>query len=200
MIRLSLTKDAYVPTSTCQPQSHLMLPNIAGNAPSSPCRLFKLGFQENLDEVLCRVTGKSLLQYATHSSVSPFKNQVSILRPIISSLQTYTPLWLIKMFYNKVTVTFTCPSRSILPRGFCVAGASPGLTEAEQRQHIPSYPNISCSNGITARIALKPSFKAIKNSHFAVRLLIACHNILRGDYKKYISVQSERPPVRQRGE
>lgn len=197
MIRLSLSKNAYVPTSTCQPQSHLKLPNIAGNAPSSPCRLFKLSLQQNLDEVLCCVTGKPVLQYATHTSVSPFKNQVSILSPIIFSLQTDTPLWLIKMFYNKVAVTFTCPSRSILPRGFCVAGASPGLSKVERRQHTLSYPNVSCSNGITGRIGLKPSFKAIKNSHFAVRLLIACHNILRDDYKKYISVQSERPPVRQ---
>lgn len=132
--------------------------------------------------------------------MSRFKNQVSLLRPIIYSLQTNTPLWLIKMFYNKVAVTFTCPSRSILPPGFCVAGGSPDLTKVERKQHTLSYPNVSCSNGITVRIGLKPSFKAIKNSHFAVRLLIACHNILRGDYKKYISVQSERPPVRQRRE
>lgn len=96
-------------------KSHLKLPNIAENASSSPCRLFKLTFQQNLDEVLCCVTGKSVLQCAMHTSVSPFKNQVCILGPIIFSLQTDTPLWLIKMFYDKVAVTFTCPSRSILP-------------------------------------------------------------------------------------
>lgn len=35
--------------------------------------------------------------------------------------------------------------------------------------------------------------KAIRNSYLAVKLLMVCHNILRVDYRKYISVYSENP-------
>lgn len=71
--RISLSKDVYILTSSCQlcempSKDH----KVAGNAPSSPCKLFKLSSAESGFTLSNRKI--STLEYALHTSVSAFKN------------------------------------------------------------------------------------------------------------------------------